>query len=73
MVVKKAYKNQLYCKEAIYYYTSDNNSTVYLEMYKNGKKKYGGYNMLVREPLIKGDKVIVIKMKGRAWVYKARD
>ena len=44
---------------------------LYLEMYKNGKKKYGGYNMLVREPLIKGDKVIVIKMKGRAWVYKA--
>ncbi len=71
-VIKKVRTNTMYAKEAIYMTSSGNGGTVYLEMYKNGKLKYDGYNLLVREPLQKGVIVIVLQMRGRAWVYKAR-
>ena len=71
-VIKRVKTNTMYAKEAIYEMTSGKYNTVYLEMYKKGKRKYDGYNLLVREPLQKGDKVIVLQMRGRAWVYKAR-
>ncbi len=72
-VIKRVKKNTMYAKEAIYEMTSGKYNTVYLEMYKKGKLKYDGYNLLVREPLQKGDKVIVLQMRGRKWVYKARE
>lgn len=59
--------------KAIYEMTSGKYNTVYLEMYKKGKMKNDGYNLLVCEPVQKGDKVIVLQMHGRAWVYKARE
>lgn len=73
-VTKKAKANTMYAKEAIYDMTSGKYHRIYLDMYKKGKIKYDGYtNLLVREPLQKGDKVIVLKMRGQAWVYKARE
>jgi len=42
-------------------------------MYKKGKLRYSGYHLLLREPLNKGDKVIVLQMRGRAWVYKVKN
>ncbi len=72
-VIKRVKTNTMYAKEAIYEMTSGKYNTVYLETYKKGKIKYDGYNLLVREPVQKGDKVIVLQMHGRAWVYKARE
>lgn len=72
IVIKRVKANTMYAKEAIYEKTTGKYNWVYLEMYKNGKLKYDGYNVLVREPLQKGDKVIVLQMRGKAWVYKAR-
>ena len=39
-----------------------------------GYKRSGieGYDLMVREPLEKGDRVIVLDMRYPAWVYKAR-
>lgn len=73
IVIKRTKANTMYAKEAIYDETTGKYHIVYLEMYKKGKLKYDGYNLLVREPLQKGDKVIVLQMRGQAWVYKARE
>lgn len=73
VIVKKVQDNTLYVKEAIYEKTSGKYNTVYLQMYNKGKMTYDGYSLLVREQLQRGDKVIVLQMKGRKWVYKARD
>ena len=72
-VIKKIKANRMYVKEAIYEKTSGKYNWVYLQMYKSGKLSYSGYHLLVREPLKKGDKVIVLRMRGRAWVYKAKN
>ncbi len=69
-VVKKVKANKMYAIDAVYDDTSGKYHRVYL---KNYKKSYGGYNLLVRESLRKGDKVVVLQMLGQAWVYKARN
>lgn len=72
-LVKKAKSNTLYAREAIYDKTTGMYHITFLYIYKKGKIKYHGANMLVREKVQKGDKVIVLQMKGQAWVYKARE
>lgn len=73
MVIKKIKANRMYVKEAIYEKTSGKYNRVYLQMYKKDKLRYSGYHLLLREPLNKGDKVIVLQMRGRAWVYKVKN
>ena len=73
VVIKKIKANRMYVKEAIYEKTSGKYNRVYLQMYKKGKLRYSGYHLLLREPLNKGDKVIVLQMRGRAWVYKVKN
>ena len=73
VVIKKIKANRMYVKEAIYEKTSGKYNRVYLQMYKKGKLRYSGYHLLLHEPLNKGDKVIVLQMRGRAWVYKVKN
>lgn len=68
-VVKKVESDEMYAIEAVYDYTSGRYQHVFLNGYK---KAYGGYNLIARESLKKGDLVIVLQMRGAAWVYKAR-
>ena len=70
-VVKKVNANKMYASEAIYEKTSGKYGRIYLRGYK--KNSIEGYDLVVREPLEKGDRVIVLDMRYPAWVYKARN
>lgn len=67
---KKVLANEMYASEAIYDHTSGKYHHVYLKGYK--RSGIEGYDLMVREPLEKGDRVIVLDMRYPAWVYKAR-
>ena len=70
-VVKKVKAGKMYATEAIYEETSGKYHQIYLRGYK--KKSIKGYDLTAREPLEKGDRVIVLDMRYPAWVYRARD
>ena len=71
MVVNKVKSNKMYGVEAVYEYTSGKYNTTYLRGYKSPSIQ--GYDLVKREPLEKGDRVIVLIMRYPAWVYKARE
>ena len=71
IVVNKVKSNKMYGVEAVYEYTSGKYNTTYLRGYKSPSIQ--GYDLVKREPLEKGDRVIVLVMRYPAWVYKARE
>lgn len=71
IVVNKVKMNKMYGVEAVYEYTSGKYNTTYLRGYKSPSIE--GYDLVKREPLEKGDRVIVLVMRYPAWMYKARE
>ena len=71
-VVKEVKANTMYAQEARYERTTGKYHITFLKMYKNGRLQQVDRNLMLCEPLKRGDAVIVLKMKGQAWVYKAR-
>ena len=53
--------NQMYATEAVYVSKSGKYNQVYLRGYK--KADIDGYDLMVREPLEEGNKVIVLDMR----------
>lgn len=70
-VIKKVKAGSMYCVEAEYIETSGKYHITYLRGYKSPSVE--GYDLTKREPLEKGDRVIVLVMRYPAWVYKARE
>jgi len=64
--------DQLYATEAIYEKTTGKYHIVFISTYVKGQMKLVGRNLKVCEPVKAGDKVIVLRMRGQKWVFKAR-
>ncbi len=71
VLLKKAKSNTLYVKEAICH-TAEGRER-YFDIIKKDKRKSIMYNVLARENVNRGDKVILTKIFGQWYMYKARD
>lgn len=65
-------ENKAYVKEAIFLHSSKYHHGAF-EIMKNGKREYFFCDVGIRDEIRKGEKVILVKIKKRVWVYKARE